>query len=92
MLSFLKAAGIVLLMASLLFGVLAWNFEQPPYAYYRIQRFNNGASQTEVLEALGTPSSIQSHGTRYAYSRPLSWGVLYVDFHEGTLVGYEYDR
>jgi len=42
---------------------------------------------------LGSPKSVQQNGRVLVYTRPLSWGILYVNLDgEGNYLSYTYDK
>lgn len=81
----------VVLLPVLLFGLLCWNFDQPPFALAKLQRLHEGMTQEEVREILGEPHGRDSTGWHYA--RPFAWPIVHVRFDiNGRFISHEYDH
>ena len=80
----------VVLVPAVLFGLLYWNFDQPPFDLARLKRLHEGMSREEVRTILGEPSGRDD--TAWHYSRPFAWPVVHVRFDaSGKLVSHDYD-
>ena len=74
-------------------GAMVWNFDQPPRAFLRVQDAPAGSSKAQITRLLGEPATISDNGRTFVYTRPFSWGILYVYFDRyETLTHYRYDR
>lgn len=65
------------------FSYVMWNFNQPPFRLAKLQTLQRGMSQQQVKQILGEPNSV-SDG-QWAYSRQLSWPIVYIYFDEQGL-------
>ena len=89
----IRSAVIGIAALGMIFGIGVWNFNQPPHAYYAVQNLSRHATKNETIHMLGSPKSVQQNGRVLVYTRPLSWGILYVNLDgEGNYLSYTYDK
>ena len=88
------------LIALIGMGLLVWQFERPPFALSRLERLRPSMTTNEVRQILGTPTSAWLRTdeagqlcSEWAYSRSMSWPIVYVYFKpDGTFQSHRYDR
>ena len=93
LLKWLRVGGILFGLAILAFALFWWSLALPPSAYHKVDRLREGMTLDEVIEIIGQPDSVFDNAKELAYSRPLSWGILYVYFDEQRhFVRWRYDE
>lgn len=73
-----------------LFLVLLWRFDRPPFDLARLDDLRTGMTPEQVRDVLGSPSG--THDRSWSYSGWLSWPIVYIYFDEsGRFSRHEYD-
>ena len=86
----LVVAATSIALGTLGLGILGWQFDRPPFELTKLDGLVPGMSQDQVRDVLGPPSSV-FHDS-WAYSRMLSWPIVYVYFDEsGRYASHRYD-
>lgn len=89
----LSIIGVTLLLVAAALAFLCWQFERPPIDMVRLRSLKVGATEQEVLRAVGSPKSVYSEERKWAYSRALGWSIVYIHFDESNRFrAFEYDR
>ena len=76
------AMGLLVVLV-LAFSYLLWNVNQPPFRLEKLQLLQKGMSKQQVKQILGEPSD--DFNDHWAYSRPLSWPIVYIYYDERGL-------
>lgn len=77
-----------------------WQFERPPFTLSRLEQLQSGMTTNDVRRVLGMPTMAWTRTnesgqafSEWAYSRSMSWPIVYVYFKpDGTLENHSYDR
>ena len=89
---FVTAIIVGISMLAVAFFVLVWNFNQPPRTLKKIAQVKKGMTKTSVTQILGNADHIYLSGTQWAYTRPLSWPILKINFDtNGIVSNVDYD-
>ena len=85
-----RAAAILVAAGALGLAVLVWNFDRPPFDMAKLDQMRVGQLETDVEALLGAPGS--RYEKTWAYSRFLSWPIVYVEFDDNRRVrSWRYD-
>lgn len=69
-----------------------WNFNQPPMPLSKLQMLQKGMSKRQVILILGEPTTKYDASSEWAYSRLLSWPIVYIYFDkQGRFKEHRYD-
>jgi hypothetical protein len=92
--------GALVVLALSGIGFVVWQFDRPPFPLSRLHQLHSGMSRHDVQKILGSPSDAWTRtndsGEAYAewaYSRPMSWPIVYIYFTpDGRFGSHRYDH